>query len=218
MVVISCFENLCDFYYSFFSLHLWSSFQWEPRIRLLLVTKERKILVPEYVPLPLVPDATCRYRREDTIWLNSHCTVFDFKALNDSRKPVGTCLRLVPPKNDRMAGGRCFSWRMCLSSQLRLVITTNLYQAGETVAEGKYPIMLFISSLGSITVNILSNKVVLGKRQPLSTLPCRTMMYFTSNRHCLNFISICAENNQESDIAMYYFWGSWTQTLRNVMK
>ena len=104
--------------------------------------------------------------------------------------------------SDRMVGGGCFSWRMCLSSPLRMVITTNLYQ-GETVAEGKYPIMLFISSLGSLTVNILSNNVVLGKRQSFSTLPCRTMMYFTSKRYCMNFISICAESNQEINIAMY---------------
>ena len=41
---------------------------------------------------------------------------------------------------------------------------------------------------------------MLGKRQPLSTLPTRNVMYFTSNGHCLIFIRICVESNQETNI------------------
>ena len=50
--------------------------------------------------------------------------------------------------NDKTSGSSCFSWRMCVSSLIRMVATTNMNQAGETVVEGMYHIMLFISSFG----------------------------------------------------------------------
>ena len=50
-------------------------------------------------------------------------------------------------------------------------------------------------------VNILWNKVTVGKGQPLSPFLKRKIMYFTSESHCLIFIiTICVERNQESNI------------------
>ena len=60
--------------------------------------------------------------------------------------------------------------------------------------------MLFISSFGVANINIFSNKVMLDKRQPLHTLPSWKIMYIIPNGHCLIFIGICVERNQESDI------------------
>ena len=92
------------------------------------------------------------------------------------------------------------SQRMCLSGPLRMVTTIFLKQAGETVGEGKYPITLFITSIGVANGIILSNKVMVGKRQSLSTLPSRMMMYFMSNGHSEFHQIFFVESNQESDI------------------
>ena len=120
--------------------------------------------------------------------------------------------------SERTPGGSCLSWRMCLSSPFRMMTTTFLKQAGETVVEGMHPITLFITSFG-----VLSNKIMV-QEETTQNSSSRTVMYFTSNRHSefhqnlcrnqplrtppaglwcislqidtLNFIRICVEINQ----------------------
>ena len=86
----------------------------------------------------------------------------------------------VAKVSERTPGGSCLSWRMRLSSPLRIVTTTFINQAGETVIEGKYPIIFFITNFGVTNGSNVSNKVMFGKRQPLSTPLSRKMMYFMS--------------------------------------
>ena len=62
------------------------------------------------------------------------------------------------------------------------------------------PSYCLFPALVSPTVNILSNKVMFGKRQPLSTPFTSKIRYFISNEHCLIYIRICVEATKKATL------------------
>ena len=82
-----------------------------------------------------------------------------------------------PKVSELEARRKLFFGGTCLSSPFRTVTTKCFIQAGESVTEGQDRSTALEPGLVSQMVYVLSNQLMVGKRQPLNALPTREITY-----------------------------------------
>lgn len=172
---------------STFSLRLWSSFHWKPKVRRTLQTKDSKWLIPEYVPFSVVPEAN--ETTENKIASGSHHNV------HLQHYSLVFLVTLVY-KMGHNGWGKCpkSKWRGCLSEVVfpggcvsQGLLRWQLQNSSPKQATWllKKIILTHCLSPGLVlpVVNGLLIQVTVGQKQPLTTLPTREINGMIWNVH-----------------------------------